>query len=62
MMVGVLSLQDVATKIYSFAQHGPRAVCVMSANGAISTATLRQQSSSGGNVTYEVPQELLHDV
>lgn len=46
--------QDVATKIMSFAQHGSRAVCVMSANGAISNVTLRQQSSSGGTVTYEV--------
>lgn len=47
-------MQDVANKIMSFAQHGPRAVCVISANGAISNVTLRQQSSSGGNVTYEV--------
>ena len=37
-----------------FAQHGPRAMCVLSANGAISNVTLRQQSSSGGTVTYEV--------
>lgn len=37
-----------------FAQHGPRAICVLSANGAISSVTLRQQSSSGGTVTYEV--------
>lgn len=47
-------LQDVATKIMQFAQHGPRAMCVLSANGAISNVTLRQQSSSGGTVTYEV--------
>lgn len=50
----VLLLQDVSTKIMQFAQHGPRAMCVMSANGAISNVTLRQQSSSGGTVTYEV--------
>jgi len=43
----------------SFAQHGPRAVCVISANGAISNVTLRQQSSSGGNVTYEGRYEIL---
>jgi predicted DNA-binding protein with PD1-like motif len=47
-------LQDVASRIMSFVQHGPRAVCVMSATGAISNVTLRQQSSSGGTVTYEV--------
>lgn len=52
-------MQDVANKIMSFAQHGPRAVCVISANGAISNVTLRQQSSSGGNVTYEVIKMLL---
>ena len=41
-----------------FAQHGPRAICVLSANGAISNVTLRQQSSSGGTVTYEVLTKL----
>lgn len=51
-------LQDVATKIMQFAQHGPRAMCVLSANGAISNVTLRQQSSSGGTVTYEVWSQL----
>ncbi|CAK9214786.1 unnamed protein product [Sphagnum troendelagicum] len=51
--------EDVATKIMSFAQHGSRAVCVMSANGAISNVTLRQQSSSGGTVTYEGRYEIL---
>lgn len=38
----------------SFSQHGPRAVCVLSANGAISNVTLRQPATSGGTVTYEV--------
>jgi len=51
---GLWLLQDVATKVMQFAQHGPRAMCVLSANGAISNATLRQQQSSGGTVTYEV--------
>ncbi len=47
-------MQDVARKIMSFAQVGPRVVCVMSASGAISNVTLRQQSTSGGTVTYQV--------
>lgn len=51
--------QDVATKIMQFAQHGPRAMCVLSANGAISNVTLRQQLSSGGTVTYEVCIQLI---
>jgi hypothetical protein len=38
----------------SFSQHGTKAVCVLSANGAISNATLRQTATSGGTVTYEV--------
>ena len=38
----------------SFSQHGTRAVCILSANGAISNVTLRQSATSGGTVTYEV--------
>ncbi|CAK9146993.1 unnamed protein product [Ilex paraguariensis] len=45
--------EDITTKIMSFSQQGPRAICVLSANGAISTVTLRQPSTSGGTVTYE---------
>ncbi|CAN6476686.1 unnamed protein product [Victoria cruziana] len=46
--------EDVASKIMSFSQQGPRAVCILSANGAISNVTLRQPATSGGTVTYEV--------
>jgi hypothetical protein len=38
----------------AFSQQGPRAVCIISATGAVSTATLHQDSESGGVVTYEV--------
>ncbi|CAN1237078.1 AT-hook motif nuclear-localized protein 7 [Linum grandiflorum] len=38
----------------SFSQQGPRAICILSANGAVSTVTLTQPSTSGGTVTYEV--------
>ncbi|XWS32201.1 hypothetical protein CRYUN_Cryun23aG0140000 [Craigia yunnanensis] len=51
--------EDIATKIMSFSQQGPRAVCILSANGAVSTVTLRQPSSSGGTVTYEGLFEIL---
>lgn len=47
-------MQDIATKIMSFSQQGPRAVCILSANGAVSTVTLRQSGTSAGTVTYEV--------
>ncbi|KAJ9555367.1 hypothetical protein OSB04_009981 [Centaurea solstitialis] len=46
------TLQDVAEKILSFAQKRPRALCILSANGAVSVVALRQ-FSSGGTVTYE---------
>ncbi|KAK8998352.1 hypothetical protein V6N11_083743 [Hibiscus sabdariffa] len=51
--------EDVAAKILSFSQQGPRAVCILSANGAVSTVTLLQPSSLGGSVTYEGRFEIL---
>ena len=47
-------LQDVTMKIISFSQQGPRAICILSANGIISNVALRQPYSSGGTLTYEV--------
>lgn len=47
-------LQDVVGRIRSFSEKGPRAVCILSANGSISNATLHQPGSSGGTLTYEV--------
>lgn len=41
-------------KIMSFSQMGPRAICILSANGVISSVTLRQSDSYGGTLTYEV--------
>ncbi|KAG6500582.1 AT-hook motif nuclear-localized protein 10-like [Zingiber officinale] len=51
--------EDVWSKIMSFSQHGPRSVCILSANGAISNVTLRQAATSGGTVTYEGRFEIL---
>ncbi|OEL16962.1 AT-hook motif nuclear-localized protein 10 [Dichanthelium oligosanthes] len=51
--------EDVSAKIMSFSQHGTRAVCILSANGAISNVTLRQSATSGGTVTYEGRFEIL---
>lgn len=53
-------LQDIASKITAFSQQGPRTVCILSANGAISNVTLRQPAMSGGTVTYEVSTFVLH--
>lgn len=43
-------------KVLSFAQQRPRAVCVLSGNGTVSSVTLRQPASTGVSVTYEVEE------
>ncbi|KAF0929572.1 hypothetical protein E2562_022394 [Oryza meyeriana var. granulata] len=45
--------EDVVSKVMSFSHNG-WAVCVLSANGAVSNVTLRQAGSSGSTVNYEV--------
>ncbi|KAH7438357.1 hypothetical protein KP509_04G012000 [Ceratopteris richardii] len=51
--------EDIASRIMSFSQQGPRGICILAANGAISSVTLRQPSISGGIVTYEGRFEIL---
>ncbi|CAI0471038.1 unnamed protein product [Linum tenue] len=51
--------EDIASKIYSFSQQGPRTVCILSANGAICNVTLRQPAVTGGTVTYEGRFEII---
>ncbi|KAG5538408.1 hypothetical protein RHGRI_019103 [Rhododendron griersonianum] len=51
--------EDITTKIMSFSQQGPRAICILSASGSVSSVTLRQPSTSGGNVTYEGRFEII---
>lgn len=58
-LIFVKAGEDVSAKIMSFSQHGTRAVCILSANGAISNVTLRQSATSGGTVTYEGRFEML---
>ncbi|KAG6486221.1 AT-hook motif nuclear-localized protein 10-like [Zingiber officinale] len=58
-VITVMEGEDVSSKIMSFSQQGSRAVCVLSANGAVSNVTLRQLATSGGNVTYEGKFEIL---
>ncbi|KAH9324868.1 hypothetical protein KI387_005046 [Taxus chinensis] len=58
-VITIATGEDVATKIMSFSHQGPRAVCILSANGAISNVTLRQSATSGGTVTYEGRFEIL---
>ncbi|CAL5382802.1 unnamed protein product [Camellia sinensis] len=44
---------DITMKIISFTKQGPRAICIISAIGLISNATLRHPDSSGATLTYE---------
>uniref|UniRef100_A0A0D9WPV3 AT-hook motif nuclear-localized protein n=1 Tax=Leersia perrieri TaxID=77586 RepID=A0A0D9WPV3_9ORYZ len=50
--------EDVVSKVMSFSQNG-WAVCVLSANGAVSNVTLRQAGSSGATINYEGHFEIL---
>ncbi|KAI4369948.1 hypothetical protein MLD38_018339 [Melastoma candidum] len=51
--------EDIASKITSFTQQGPRTVCILSANGAVSNVTLRQPAMSVGTVSYEGRFEII---
>uniref|UniRef100_A0A453N452 AT-hook motif nuclear-localized protein n=1 Tax=Aegilops tauschii subsp. strangulata TaxID=200361 RepID=A0A453N452_AEGTS len=58
-ILNVATGEDINMKVISFSQQGPRAICILSANGVISNVTLRQHDSLGGTVTYEGRFELL---
>ncbi|CAI9781579.1 unnamed protein product [Fraxinus pennsylvanica] len=51
--------EDVSNRIMSFSLEGPRAICIISAVGLISTVTPRQPNSSGNTLTYEGRFEIL---
>ncbi|KAL8240413.1 hypothetical protein R6Q59_013768 [Mikania micrantha] len=51
--------EDVLAKMMWFSQNSTRALCVLSANGAVSNVTLRQSPTAGGTVTYEGNFEIL---
>ncbi|ESQ55075.1 hypothetical protein EUTSA_v10025675mg [Eutrema salsugineum] len=51
--------EDVTKKIISFSQQGSLAICVLCANGVVSSVTLRQPESCGGTLTYEGRFEIL---
>ncbi|WOL12368.1 AT-hook motif nuclear-localized protein 10 [Canna indica] len=58
-VITVKAGEDVSSQIMSFSQNGKRAICILSANGAISNVTLRQAATFGGSVTYEGRFEIL---
>ncbi|XP_073154195.1 AT-hook motif nuclear-localized protein 1-like [Henckelia pumila] len=58
-IIAVGAGEDITMKVISFSQQGPRAICILSANGVVSSVTLRQPDSSGGTLTYEGRFEIL---
>ncbi|PKA47658.1 Putative DNA-binding protein ESCAROLA [Apostasia shenzhenica] len=58
-VITVATNEDVTSKIMSFSQQGPKAICILSAIGVISNVTIRQPDSSGGTLTYEGRFEIL---
>ncbi|KAI9082750.1 hypothetical protein K1719_035324 [Acacia pycnantha] len=58
-IITINSGEDITMKIISFSQQGPRAICILSATGVISSVMLQQADSFGGTLTYEGQFEIL---
>ncbi|KAG8479077.1 hypothetical protein CXB51_028810 [Gossypium anomalum] len=52
-VINVVAGEDVGQKIMLFMQQSKRELCILSASGTISNASLRQPATSGGNIAYE---------
>ncbi|KAH9610270.1 hypothetical protein KSS87_022573 [Heliosperma pusillum] len=52
-VITIAAGEDISAKMLAFAQQGGRAVCILSANGAVSTATIQHSSNPNGAITYE---------
>ncbi|KVI04795.1 AT-hook motif nuclear-localized protein 14-like [Cynara cardunculus var. scolymus] len=52
-IITVTAGEDINHTIMSFMQQSKQEICIISASGVISNATLRQPATSGGNITYE---------
>eukprot|EP00256_Glycine_max_P068330 XP_025982925.1 AT-hook motif nuclear-localized protein 14 isoform X3 [Glycine max] len=53
-VISVAAGEDVGQKIMLFMQQSRREMCILSASGSISNASLRQPATSGGSITYEL--------
>lgn len=51
--------EDICSKVKAFSQQGPRTICLLSANGAVSNASICTSTFSGGSVTYEGRYEII---
>ncbi|KAJ0236822.1 AT-hook motif nuclear-localized protein 13 [Hirschfeldia incana] len=58
-VIEVKTGEDIAMKVVAFTHQGPRAICILSATGAVSSVMFRQSSSPSGAVKYEGPYEII---
>ncbi|OAY42052.1 AT-hook motif nuclear-localized protein 14 [Manihot esculenta] len=58
-VITIAAGEDVAQKLMMFMQQSRREMCILSASGSISHASLRQPATSGGNITYEGRFEII---
>jgi len=60
-VIEVKTGEDIATKILAFTNQGPRAICILSATGAVTNVMLRQANNSNptGTVKYEGRFEII---
>ncbi|XVE89954.1 hypothetical protein DITRI_Ditri20bG0037700 [Diplodiscus trichospermus] len=58
-VINVVAGEDVGQKIMLFMQQSKREICIVSASGMISNASLRQPATSGGNIAYEGRFEII---
>ncbi|VVB12652.1 unnamed protein product [Arabis nemorensis] len=51
-VIEVKTGEDIAMKVRAFSLQGPRAICILSATGAVSGVMLRQATNSNGAVKH----------
>ncbi|CAH8391167.1 unnamed protein product [Eruca vesicaria subsp. sativa] len=58
-VISVEAGEDIVSKVMSFSQQRPRALCIMSGTGTVSSVTLRQPATTEASLTYEGRFEIL---
>ena len=54
----LLLFQDIVAKLLSLSQQRPRALCILSGTGTVSSVTLRQPASTNASITFEVKAQI----
>ncbi|KAJ0265720.1 AT-hook motif nuclear-localized protein 5 [Hirschfeldia incana] len=58
-VISVEAGEDVVSKVMAFSQQRPRALCIMSGTGTVSSVTLRQPATTEPSLTFEGRFEIL---